>query len=118
VDVDPLLHRRDLGVYAPDVEERLRVAPPEHGREALAERRQARDASAHFADADERLGHGAVERLGEVVRGADDGVDEIHLRRQPLEEEVAARRVRVRVDVKLGEVRLSGKMRLTHVQGQ
>lgn len=35
--IDALLHWGDLRVYAPDIEERSGIAPPENGSKALAE---------------------------------------------------------------------------------
>ena len=51
VHVDTLLHRGDLWVYAPNIEERLDIAPAKNGREALARCRQARQTSAHLTHA-------------------------------------------------------------------
>ena len=61
----------------------------------------------HLANTDKHARHGPVQRLGQVVVLRRRSVDEVQLRGQALEEQVAARRVRVRLDVHLREVRLN-----------
>ena len=48
VHVDALLERRDFGIQPPDTKECLDVAVAQHCREALTQRREARDSAAHL----------------------------------------------------------------------
>jgi hypothetical protein len=48
VQIDAFLHRGNLRVYAPDIEERRRVAPPEDTSETFAERGKGRGTAAHL----------------------------------------------------------------------
>ena len=102
--VDPFLHRSDVRVYAPDIEERLDVALAEDGGEALARRREAGEAATHLADAYNHIRYGSIEGLRKVVSLCDDGIDEIHFGGEALEEQVAVGCVHVGFDVYLREV--------------
>jgi hypothetical protein len=62
-----------------------------------------------IANTDERIGDGAAERVGEAVVLGDDRGDEVRFIRQPLEEQIAARGVRVGLDVDLREIRLHSR---------
>ena len=97
--IRPLLHRRYLREHPPDIQERLDVAPQHNGGKALADDGQRGEAAAHLADADEHLGDVARERLGEVVRLRDEGVDDVDLGGETAEEEVAVRGVGVGFDI-------------------
>lgn len=46
--IEPLLHRRNLLVQPPNVEERLHVAPAHDRREPFAQRRQRGNAAEHL----------------------------------------------------------------------
>ena len=97
--INALLHRRDLRIQLARVQERVDVAPAQNCCKALAERRHRADRAAHLADADEHLGDVARERLGEVVRLRDEGVDDVDLGGETAEEEVAVRGVGVGFDI-------------------
>ena len=87
--VDPFLHRSDVRVYAPNIEERLDITLAEYGGEALARRGEAGEAATHFADAYNHIRHRPVEGFGKVMGLRDDGVDEVHFGGETLEEQVA-----------------------------
>ena len=87
--VDPFLHRSDVRVYAPNIEERFDITLAEYGGEALARRGEAGEAATHFADAYNHIRHRPVEGFGKVMGLRDDGVDEVHFGGETLEEQVA-----------------------------
>ena len=104
--INPLLHRLKILKYPSNIQERLNITQPHDRSETLASRRHARQTSAHLAYTHEELCDGAVETFGEVVRLADEVVDEVHFEGETDEEEVAPCGVHVGFDVDLREVGL------------
>lgn len=61
----------------------------------------------HLANTNKNIRNGTVECLRQIVHLGDNAVDEVNLRREALEEQVAVGRVHVRFNVDLRQVWLN-----------